>query len=66
MSLNIYPGMKLHSSKDRFILFVSAIVFNGLRIHPISSSGGFKDVLELTHSRGNDSQFDFLFFCHCV
>ena len=43
-------------------MFISAIVFNGLRIHPISSSGGFKDVLELTHSGGNDVQFDFLIF----
>ena len=62
MSLNIYPGMKLHFSIDRFYF----VYFNGLCIHPISSSGGFKDVLELTHTGGNDSQFDFLMVvCHC-
>ena len=60
------PWYSLHFSIDRFILFVSAIVFKGLHIHPISSSGGFKDVLELTHSGGNEFQFDFLIFVAIV
>ena len=45
----VSPRYSPHFAIDRLIWFISAIGFNGLRIHCIqkTSRGGFKDVLEL-------------------